>query len=226
MNASGEPKQFMLLAGKPVLAWTIEAFRSVAPEADIVVALPAAHVEAWKALTAEHNVPAHRTCTGGSSRFHSVRRALEVLDADCAYIAVHDAARPLVSAGLIVRAIETAHEHGTAIPVVPLVDSIRRITVDGPDGYARDISHPEDRSALRAVQTPQIFRADILRVGYEAATSFTDAADETPAGNFTDDAGVVEAAGYSVVLCEGERRNIKITEPADIAIAEAMLARD
>lgn len=207
------PKQFLPLGGKPVLAWSIEAFRSVVRDGDIVVALPAAHIETWSALCREHDIPPHKICKGGATRFESVRNAIRELDPDCEYIAVHDAARPMVSAELILRTIETAHRHGSAIPVVPLADSVRRLRGGGVEkGELEGGSYPEDRSTMRAVQTPQVFRADILRTGYERAMG-----DE-----FTDDAGVVESVGYNVMLCDGERGNFKITEPADLIIASAI----
>jgi 2-C-methyl-D-erythritol 4-phosphate cytidylyltransferase len=197
----------MLLDGRPVLARAIEAFRCVARYADIVVALPADRLDEWERLRIEHRVPTHKVCEGGDTRFASVSRALQHLDDDCEYIAVHDAARPLVSGELILRALEMARRHGSAIPVVPLTDSVRRIRERG--------SMPEDRNALRGVQTPQIFRADILRTGYERAAG----------EDFGDDATVVESVGYTVMLCEGERRNIKITEPEDLTVARALLQR-
>ena len=199
------PKQFMLLGGRPVLARTIEAFRSVARDADIVVALPADRLSEWARLRLEHDMPLHKVCEGGDTRFLSVRNALGELDPECEYIAVHDAARPLVSGELIIRTLETALDHGSAIPVVPLTDSVRRITENG--------SYPEDRTTLRAVQTPQVFRADILRTGYDRATG----------NDFPDDATVVESVGYTVMLCEGEGRNIKITRPEDLLVARAFI---
>jgi 2-C-methyl-D-erythritol 4-phosphate cytidylyltransferase len=201
------PKQFVLLEGKPVLARTIEAFGCVENHAEIVVALPADRLEEWRRLSAEYKVPSHKICTGGATRFASVKRALESLSPDCEYIAVHDAARPLVSGELILRTIDTARKHGSAIPVTQLVDSIRRVTENG--------SYPEDRSQLRGVQTPQVFRADILRTAYERATG----------EDFGDDATVVESVGYTVALCNGERHNIKITEPKDLIIAGALIRR-
>ncbi len=199
------PKQFLPLGGRPVLARSIDAFRCVVRYADIVVALPADRLDEWARLCLEHNVPAHKICEGGASRFLSVRNALGELDPACEYIAVHDAARPLVSGELILSTLDVAHRHGSAIPVTPVTDSIRRLRDNG--------SWPEDRSTLRAVQTPQVFRADILRTAYERAVG----------DDFTDDASVVEAVGYTVMLCGGERRNIKITEPEDMTIAEALL---
>ena len=199
------PKQFMSMGGRPVLAHTIFAFRCVARYAEIVVALPAERIDEWTRLCEVYHVPHHVVCEGGATRFLSVRNALEKLTHDCEYIAVHDAARPLVSGELILRAVETARRHGSAIPVVPLTDSVRRLTENG--------SYAENRDTLRGVQTPQVFRADIFRTGYERATG----------EDFGDDAAVVESVGYTVMLCEGERRNIKLTMPEDMIVAEAMI---
>ncbi|MDR2882641.1 MAG: 2-C-methyl-D-erythritol 4-phosphate cytidylyltransferase [Alistipes sp.] len=200
-------KQFMLLAGRPVLAHAIEAFRCVAKFSQIVIALPDDRMAEWERLRTEHRVLSHTVCAGGATRFLSVRNAIAALDVDYEYIAVHDAARPLVSSGTIFRAIKVARAHGSAIPVVPLVDSVRRVK--------EGASWAEGRGALRGVQTPQVFRADILCTGYNRAVG----------DNFADDAAVVESVGYTVALCEGERRNFKITEPEDLVMAEALLAR-
>jgi 2-C-methyl-D-erythritol 4-phosphate cytidylyltransferase len=200
-------KQFAPLGGVPMLARVIEGFRRVAAGADIVVALPADRFDEWARLCMEHDVPPHKVCEGGATRFLSVQGALADLDADCEYIAVHDAARPLVSTELILRTFETARRHGSAIPVVALTDSVRRLNGDS--------SYPEDRAVLRGVQTPQVFRADILRAAYEKAAG----------DGFTDDATVVESVGYTVMLCEGERRNIKVTEPDDLIFARSLFER-
>ncbi len=176
-----------------MLKWSIEAFENAAPQAEIIVA-----------LSREWDVSPHKACAGGTTRSESVRNALATLSTDCELIAVHDAARPLVTPQLIKRVVQLALKKGSAIPVVPLVDSIRRV-----EGGA------EDRDTLLAVQTPQIFRADILREAYEKSTE-----------NYSDDATLVEAMGYKITLCEGERRNIKITEPIDFQIAETILKND
>jgi 2-C-methyl-D-erythritol 4-phosphate cytidylyltransferase len=199
------PKQFLPLAGKPILVWTVEAFAAALPEADIVVALPAQYMEQWAELSLAHRVPQHKVCEGGASRFASVKRALAELNEECDYIAVHDGVRPLVSAELIGYTFDVAHIHGTAIPALMVTDSIRCVTENS--------SYPVDRSTLRAIQTPQVFRADILRAGYERAEG-TD---------FTDDATVVESIGYNIMLCSGERRNIKITTPADLSICLSLM---
>jgi len=205
MGTDGVPKQFMSLDGKPVLAHAIAAFRCVARYAEIVVALPPDRIDEWSALCREHDVAHHTVCAGGATRFLSVKSATERLAADCEYIMVHDAARPLVSGELILRALETARRHGSAVPVVAVTDSVRRVTDSG--------SYPEDRAALRAVQTPQVFRADILRTALDRAAG----------DSFGDEATAVESVGYTVALCEGEPRNMKITGPGDIAVAESLM---
>lgn len=200
------PKQFALLGGIPVLARTIGNFTGALPGAAIVVVLPAEHIDFWHNLCARFDVAPHTVVAGGAERFHSVRNGLAALPDDLSLIAVQDAVRPLGSVKLIRRTAAAAAESGSAVPVVDATDSYRTVE--------EDRSHPVDRSRLRIVQTPQIFRADLLREAYRT--------DFRPA--FTDDASVVESAGYTVRLCEGERRNLKITLPEDFAVAEALLA--
>lgn len=200
------PKQFHLLDNVPVLVRTIRAFAMALPDAPIVAVLPDDYTDYWQNLSARFDTPKHRVVTGGAERFHSVRAGLEALPDDVELIAIHDGARPLVSTALIRRAVACAAEHGSAIPVVAPADSFRQT-----DGQT---SHIIDRSSLRAVQTPQIFEAALLRRAYTA--------EYNPA--FTDDASVVERSGHPVHLCDGERRNFKITEPDDLIAAEALLA--
>jgi len=200
------PKQFALLGGQPVLARTIGNFARALPGAPIVVVLPARHVDFWHNLCARFDVAPHTVVEGGAERFFSVRNGLAALPDDIGFIAVQDAVRPLGSVKLIRRTAAAAAESGSAIPVIEAADSCRAVDEQG--------SHAVDRSRLRIVQTPQIFRADILREAYKT--------DFRP--GFTDDASVVEFAGHPIRLCEGERQNLKITVPADFALAEALLA--
>lgn len=199
------PKQFRFLGAKPVLAHTIEAFRKALPEAQIIVVLPEEHIPFWKDLCARLNIARHRVVMGGSERFHSVKNGIDSLEWDTDLIAIQDGVRPLGSVEMIRRVTEAAVLHGAAIPVVAAVDSYR--TVEGAT------SHITDRSALRIVQTPQVFRAALLREAYKAPFS----------AEFTDDASVVEHAGHSVFLTEGERGNIKLTTPEDFVIAQALI---
>ena len=201
------PKQFMIVGGEPLLSRTINTFSQALPAAEIVVVLPEAHIEFWKNLAARFEVAPHRCVVGGSERFHSVKAGIAALEESTGVIAVHDGVRALVSKKLIIRAIQTAIENGSAIPAIAPVDSFRVATPEG--------SHPIDRASLRIIQTPQIFSAEILRNAYQT--------DYSP--SFTDDASVVEQSGVAVTLCEGERSNIKITTVEDITIAEALLTQ-
>lgn len=201
------PKQFRLLAGRPVLLHTLERFAAALPGSEIVAVLPPEHLAFWQNLAARFEVPPHRAVAGGAERFHSVKNGLEALRSDPEWIVVQDGVRPLASPELIRRVVEAA-ACGAAVPVVEPVDSFRTTE---PDGLA---SHPIDRRRLRIVQTPQAFRAEVLRRAY--------AADYRP--EFTDDAAAVEASGHAVRLVEGEPHNLKLTTPEDFLIAEALLA--
>ncbi len=200
------PKQFRLLGNRPVLARTIDLFASTLRGAEIVVVLPARYIDFWKDFSARFEVPAHTTVAGGEERFHSVKNGLTALRTDPELIAVHDAVRPFATPEMIRRVIAEAEATGAAIPAIAPVDSFRE--TDGED------SHVIDRNRLRIVQTPQVFRADWLTEAYRAAFD----------PRFTDDASVIEAAGHSVRLVEGERTNLKLTTSEDFALAEAMLA--
>lgn len=202
---AARPKQFLLLDGMPVLAHTINRFARTLPGAPLVVVLPAGQEEFWHNLAARFDVASHLTATGGATRYESVKNGLAALPGDCDLILVHDGVRPLVSADLIRHTAACAERYAAAIPVVEPVDSYRRLE----DGESR----PIDRSRLRIVQTPQAFNAEVLRSAYENPYE----------AGFTDDASVVERMGHTVFLCEGERSNLKITTPEDLAIAQALL---
>lgn len=199
------PKQFALVDGLPILVKTINNFAKAFPAAKIVVVLPAAQMEFWKNYSARFTVAHHTTVEGGEQRFHSVKNGIESITECVDIIAVQDGVRPFASIEMIRRAAQCAIENGSAIPVVDAVDSFREVTESG--------SRICNRSKLRVVQTPQIFEASLLRAAYD--TQFD--------ASFTDDASVVEqTTAHRVTLCEGERRNIKITTPDDMVIAEAI----
>ena len=204
---SALPKQFLMLGGLPVLARTINSFSEAMPNADIVVVLPEQHIPLWKNLAARFDVAVHRCVAGGAERFYSVKCGLDAVSSEAEYIAVHDGVRALVSKKLIIRTMLDAEKSGASIPVVDVVDSYRRLTADG--------SELVPRSELRIVQTPQIFSADILRKAYSQPYSAT----------FTDDASVVECYGKRISLVDGERTNLKLTTPDDLAWAEWWLSR-
>ena len=204
------PKQFLELGGLPVLMRTVNAFNQalVGEDYEIVITLPASQMASWQDLCVRYgfSVP-HRVVPGGDTRWHSVKNALDSIGAvaDVDVIAVHDGVRPLASPELITRCLVTAREQGSAIPVVLLNDSVRQVDGGG--------SHALDRSTLRAVQTPQVFDARLLLEAYAQPFDPT----------FTDDASVVERAGHSVILVEGDPINLKITRPMDLALAEYLM---
>lgn len=202
------PKQFMMLEQQPILARSINRIHEALPKAEIVVVLPAEHVELWRNMAARFDVARHKIAVGGKERFHSVKSGLAALSEGVRTIAVHDAVRPLASKKLIIRLVLATEKHDAVIPVVAPTDSYR--LVEGED------SRIIDRSTLRMVQTPQLFRAEALRKAYEQEFS----------ESFTDDASVVEAAGYKVALEEGERENFKITTPLDITLARAIITAE
>ena len=199
------PKQFMMLDNEPILARSINRMHEALPAAEIVVVLPEEHVELWKNIAARFDVARHKIARGGKERFHSVKNGLAALSDEVAIVGIHDAVRPLASKKLIIKLFLEAENNTAVIPVVAPIDSYR--IVEG------DNSRIIDRSALRMVQTPQVFQAEALRKAYEQPFSAT----------FTDDASVMEAAGHKVTLVDGERENIKITTPSDMLIAEAII---
>ena len=199
------PKQFMMLDNEPILARSINRMHEALPAAEIVVVLPEEHVELWKNIAARFDVARHKIAIGGKERFHSVKNGLAALSDEVCIVGIHDAVRPLASKKLVIKLFLEAENNTAVIPAVAPIDSYR--IVEGDD------SRIIDRSALRMVQTPQVFQAEALRKAYEQPFSTT----------FTDDASVMEAAGHKVTLVEGERENIKITTPSDMLIAEAII---
>jgi 2-C-methyl-D-erythritol 4-phosphate cytidylyltransferase len=197
----GRAKQFDLLSGRRILDWSVEAAASAASE--VVVVVPAEAV----AAEAEGEVVrrlAARVVAGGATRAESVRAGLEAVSDQASIVVVHDAARPLASADLF-RAVIAAVEAGAdgAVPGVSVPDTLKRVA----DGV---VVATVDREELVRVQTPQAFRADVLRGAHR---------DEPEA---TDDAGLVEAAGGRVVVVPGDPRNIKLTSPDDLVVLEAL----
>lgn len=202
------PKQFLPLAGRPILEWTVAALAASPRIEGIVLALPPAAPDAVKALYrgAEKVIG---VVEGGDERQDSVRNALAAVPAEAEVVLVHDAARPFVSPDLLARCVDRALEHGAVVPVVPVRDTVKEWDGD------RETLVTRDRSVLFRAQTPQAFRAGILR------EAFVRAAASGRTG--TDDAALVEAAGYPVVPIPGDEGNIKITVPEDLRMAEGLL---
>lgn len=204
------PKQFRNLCGIPMLWWSVRAFHQENPETRIILVLNSSYVGLWnelfESLSSDDRSIAVTVTSGGDSRLESVRNGLKCIpDSERSLVAVHDAARPLVTADIIRRGWEAASQSGAAVPVAPLVDSIRHITDAG------NISVP--RKEYVRVQTPQVFNLELLKQAYEKPFS----------PDLTDDASVVEAAGHKITLFDGSDYNLKVTSPSDFAIAETLL---
>lgn len=198
------PKQFIKLAGKPILMHTLEAFHF--DNIQIILVLPKSQIPYWKELVDEHQfkIP-HNIIAGGEQRFHSVKNGLSSIKADDGLVAIHDGVRPLIKRQIISESFEQAKRAGNAIASIQLKDSIRSITPQS--------NQQEDRTNFRLIQTPQTFKVQLIKRAFEQ--------EHTP--SFTDDASVLEQAGHSINLIEGDYKNIKITTPEDLLVAETLL---
>ena len=199
------PKQFMLLKNKPIIYYSIKTFLEAYDDLQIILVLPVSYIDmGQEIIDAYFDKERIRITSGGDTRFQSVKNGLKLVE-DESIVFVHDAVRCLVSKQLIHRCYETAHQTGSAIPVVFSKDSVRLVN--------EDISEPIDRSKIAFVQTPQTFHSKILIPAYQIDHK----------EKFTDEATVVEAFGLKVSLVEGEEENIKITKPMDLLIAGKIL---
>jgi len=199
------PKQYLEIAGRPVLMHTLERFKSFSDSIEIIAVLPENQLRFWGELQKKYsfNVP-HTLVKGGKARFYSVRNGLKFID-DPGLVAIHDGVRPFVSIDTIRRCFETAEKLGNAIPVIPPSDALRMISEQG--------STPVNRLLVRQVQTPQVFHSALIKKAYQQ--------DYLP--EFTDDATVLEKTGTRINLVDGNRENIKITTPEDLIISAALL---
>lgn len=197
------PKQFLLLNGKAILLHSVEAFKTAFPDIQFVVVLPEAYLDYARELIAQQQYSFEIDLVrGGETRFDSVKNGLSLV-ADADLIFVHDAVRCLVSPKLIQACSEMVEHKGSAIPVIPVRDSMRRVSKNGND------SSVVDRENLYVVQTPQTFTSKLLLAAFQAPYSPL----------FTDEASVVEAGGHTVNLIAGEESNIKITYSEDLDFA-------
>ncbi len=213
----GVPKQARLLGGVPVLARTLARLTAHPDVTVAVVAVPEADLDAYRAMldgVARVGVEV-QVVAGGASRQASVAAAVAALPEGIDIVLVHDAVRPFVPPSVIAAVVDAARAHGAAVPAVPVADTLRRASVDAGGGGVFGATVPRD--GLFQVQTPQGFRADLLRaaLAHAAATATPDA---------TDDAALVAALGHRVRLVSGDRRAFKLTTPDDWALAEALLA--
>ncbi|MDD6209364.1 MAG: 2-C-methyl-D-erythritol 4-phosphate cytidylyltransferase [Bacteroidales bacterium] len=209
LRMGGElPKQFMIIGDKPLLMHTLQQFYTIQPDIRITLVLPKDHITYWNTLCKKYrfDIPCS-IIEGGNTRFQSVKNALNSISETEGVVAIHDGVRPFPAPQVIKNAFSTALKTGSAIPVLPLTDSIRFILPKG--------SKVADRSSYRIVQTPQTFNLALLKQAYSQPY------DEL----FTDDASVVEALGKEITLIDGNRENIKITHPSDLLWAETYLKR-
>lgn len=207
----GEPKQFRALAGVPLIIHTLRRFEACAAVDEIVLVAPVERATLHVAARRGELKKLARIVEGGATRTGSVGRGLDSLKAgEVEIVAVHDGARPFVTPEEIERTMRAAGEIGAAVLCAPVVDTIK--VCEG----AR-IERTLARESLRRALTPQCFRAEILRRVFENAANFTVAA--------TDESFLVEKAGVSVSIVEGSSRNIKITVPEDLKIAELFLSQ-
>lgn len=198
------PKQFLPIAGIPILMHTIRAFYEYSARTTIILVLPETDIDRWKELCAIHrfDVP-HHTQIGGANRYDSVKNGLSLIENN-GLVAIHDGVRPFIQPDTIGASFRLAAIHGSAVAAVRLKDSIR-IT-------DKDATRTVDRSKYRLVQTPQTFQVSLIKDAY---------AQVDPHG-VTDDASVAEQAGHGISLFEGSYENIKVTTPEDLFIGEAI----
>ncbi|HEX2173221.1 MAG TPA: 2-C-methyl-D-erythritol 4-phosphate cytidylyltransferase [Dehalococcoidia bacterium] len=207
---AGQDKILASLRGRPVLWYSLRALTAAGVRSIVLVA-PAARRDEFERLCDQEAWPkVTRVVAGGDRRQDSVRAGLDAADADgvADWILVHDGARPLITPDAIVRGLLTAADRGSAVAAVPVKDTIKVVAGDG-----RVLETPP-RSALWAVQTPQIFRADLFRRAHAGV-----------AEDVTDDAALVEALGEPVYLYEGSYENLKVTTPDDLSLADVLLSR-
>jgi 2-C-methyl-D-erythritol 4-phosphate cytidylyltransferase len=202
--AAGAPKAFVNLGGRPMLERALAGLRESGVVDSVVVAVPPGRTDEAKLVFGGEAV----IVAGGSDRTESVRLALAAVG-DTDFVLVHDAARALTPPSLIARVVHALESgHAAVVPGLPLTDTIKAVDANGV------VLGTPERAGLRAVQTPQGFRADVLRRAYERAG----------AGGFTDDASMVEQFGGQVQVVEGDPLAFKITTPMDLLLAEAVLA--
>jgi 2-C-methyl-D-erythritol 4-phosphate cytidylyltransferase len=205
------PKPFVELCGQPLCVYTLQAFERSAAVASVILVGHAERLSELKRIVARYGLKkVVRVVAGGATRRESVSRGLDVLDTDTEIVVVHDGARPLVSARTVDDAVELTRRWGAVITAVPVKSTIKMV-----DSHGLSVAKTLDRGGLWEVQTPQVFKKDILLRAHASST------DMGP----TDDAMMVEGLGIKVKVLRGDYQNIKITTQEDIVVAEAFLKR-
>jgi len=208
--ASDRPKQFLLLAGTPVIFHTLQPFEECDQIDELVVVLPAEESAGFLSMAGKFGLRKFaRVVPGGATRAESVKRGLlSIRSATAEIVAVHDGVRPFVTVDEISATVAAAKSEGAAILVAPVTDTIKQI-----DDHS--VVKTLDRGLLRRALTPQCFRYDLLRDAYQRA--------DVNDASLTDESALVEQLGHRVSIVEGSSRNIKITTAEDLVIAEALL---
>ncbi len=205
---SAMPKQFLPLAGRPILMRTIDVFRAFDAQMQIVLVLPQTQHQLWNNLCSQYGFTANvEVVSGGETRFHSVKNGLSKVQSG-GLVAVHDGVRPLVSVQTLERCFVEAEKIGAVVPVVPINESIRHRNLEN------GANNLVNRDEYVIVQTPQVFHTNLLQSAFEQPYQTA----------FTDDASVVESFGHAIALVEGNFENIKITRPVDMVVAESIIA--
>ena len=208
--ASDRPKQFLHLAGTPIIFHTLKAFEECDSIQEVIVVLPAVESAGFLSMAGKFGLKKlSKVVPGGATRADSVKRGLlAIRSATADIVAVHDGVRPFVTIEEIEQTVMAAKETGAAILVAPVVDTIKEVK-------GGTVVRTIDRASLRHALTPQCFRYEVLRQAYEQV--------DVNDPSLTDESSLVERMGASVAIVEGSSRNIKITTQEDLALAEAYL---
>ena len=203
-----ENKLFVRLKGVPLFIYSLRNFAPCAAPGNLIFVAPAAERENFERLAAEYLPETAVTwINGGTTRSGSVRNGLAAVTLKSGFVAIHDAARPLADAGLLEMLVDTAEKTGGAIPGKPVTDTIKRCLKDG------TICETVDREPLWRVETPQVFALEKLREAYRVL----------PNDNVTDDAGVMEYAGFPVTVCSNPKPNLKLTYREEFKLLEELM---
>lgn len=207
----GQPKQFLKLAGKPMLQWTVAAFDQTRAIDGIILVVSKEQIRLARRIKSKK---IFCIVEGGKERFDSVRNGLAALPPSAEIVAIHDGARPAVTPEIIGASIAEAKRVGAVVVGVPVKDTLKRVTRHA----SRVIGQTIDRSSIWQAQTPQVFKVDIIKNAYSRLVT-------RDPRRFTDDAMLVERMGIPVKMVMGTYENLKVTQPGDLVVAAAILKK-